>query len=100
MRESRCSPARVSNPSPDTQRASRRYLESVRPPSDPIVEARQPIRILDAIKWNSTIRQTFAMSAPHGDRGQHCAEQPSLADGNQRQVTAFRMRQEHAGSGP
>ena len=42
-----------------TERANPRYLESVRALSDRIVDAQRPIRILDAIKWNSGIRQEF-----------------------------------------
>ena len=36
-----------------------RYLELVRELSDRIVEAQRPIRILDSIKWCSTIRNDF-----------------------------------------
>lgn len=39
--------------------ATHEYLEAVRQISDRIVEAQKPIRILDAIKWNQSIKETF-----------------------------------------
>ncbi|QDU94744.1 flavohemoglobin expression-modulating QEGLA motif protein [Lignipirellula cremea] len=35
------------------------YLQTIRSLSDRIVEAQRPIRILDAIKWDNTIREEF-----------------------------------------
>lgn len=47
-----------------------RYLELVRELSDRIVEAQRPIRILDSIKWCSTIRNDFHRSG--------CRELPAV----------------------
>ena len=38
------------------------YLATVRALSDRIVEAQRPIRILDAIKWHSDVRERFFAS--------------------------------------
>jgi len=38
------------------------YLTEVKLLSDRIVKAQQPIRILDAIKWDETIKQAFFSS--------------------------------------
>lgn len=38
------------------------YLRTVRELSDRLVEAQRPIRILDAIKWDSTVRNAFFAS--------------------------------------
>lgn len=59
--------------------ATPEYLAAVRQLSDRIVEAQKPIRILDAVKWNLDIKQTFFASQfraqPPVDRDyylQHC----------------------------
>ncbi len=40
-----------------------RYHETVRTLSDRIVEAQRPIRILDAIKWDASVREAFLADA-------------------------------------
>ncbi|HSJ47760.1 MAG TPA: flavohemoglobin expression-modulating QEGLA motif protein [Gammaproteobacteria bacterium] len=61
------------------QASNQAYLDTVRRLSERIIEAQRPIRILDAIKWNSGVRQAFFDSRFHTlpavDRGyyaQHC----------------------------
>lgn len=46
------------------------YLTEVKALSDRIVKAQQPIRILDAIKWDDTIKQAFFAS--------HCKKMPGI----------------------
>jgi uncharacterized protein (TIGR02421 family) len=41
---------------------NRNYLEQIKALSDRIVQAQQPIRILDAINWDESIRQEFLAS--------------------------------------
>lgn len=49
------------------------YLGEVKSLSDRIVKAQQPIRILDAIKWDDSIKQTFLQ---HG-----CSKMPAIDAG-------------------
>jgi uncharacterized protein (TIGR02421 family) len=48
------------------------YLTQVKTLSDRIVKAQQPIRILDAIKWDDSIKQEFFKT--------HCKELPIVSD--------------------
>ena len=49
---------------------SQQYLQTVRELSDRLVEAQRPIRILDAIKWDSSVRNAFFASG--------CREMPAI----------------------
>ena len=46
------------------------YLTEVKTLSDRIVKAQQPIRILDAIKWDDSIKQVFFAN--------HCKKLPEI----------------------
>ncbi|MEI6270613.1 MAG: flavohemoglobin expression-modulating QEGLA motif protein, partial [Methylococcaceae bacterium] len=46
------------------------YLIEVKALSDRIVKAQQPIRILDAIKWDDAIKQEFFKG--------HCQQPPAI----------------------
>ncbi|MGE4348181.1 MAG: flavohemoglobin expression-modulating QEGLA motif protein [Candidatus Berkiella sp.] len=50
------------------------YLENIKALSDELVRAQEPIRILDAIKWNESIKQDFFKHK--------CKQQPKISQEN------------------
>ncbi len=64
------------------------YQRSIRELSDQIVEAQRPIRILDAIQWDSTIQERFFASdcqeLPAVDRAYYAKRPPGFDPGKKR----------------